>query len=1246
MKHKLIYLSILSLLFITSIAIPLLGASIIADGCRSILIYSRDTDDPNVKEAASVFFSTLAEGPLSWSSDLTLKAEVSLKTEKRASICDVLPLTINSSAQERVFAVSGQNAGGWRPMGMAYGWLPAAKPSNFVNWFSSSALNTQTLTDFDELWIDYQNLFPRFPLNLSAQIFAELQDYSGRRPQRLTAFAGQTILFTAARLEPSKTVWLPKSLSYRVGRYLQTKPDINWRYVGFKDRTVIQRRLHAEISELEYMDFVFSPGSEPLGVNLRLADKDNYSAGMLVELGTLPAVASPYGTLWRLHLPSLLNDRFARKDKVFLQEIIVFVKGAPKDVASTRPLEQIVFQRFGRQDDAYSGAPNQSAATKIRIQPTQTQTRLPLPASFTALNGSIARMIVDLRPLRRYGGVFFKSGKIFLTQDSPAAISALSINNISLVRLCDTKVPTYHSHGESLLKRWGLNNPNTLPAEDGVVWPVMKAYFPFSVFNAQLPKPKTTPDPSLLPLAKQMQALLALSVQTQSYSEIGSLPFALRDKFKGEENRFLARAEAAARPEDRPRLTVSERGVNFSADKPFTKVTSEADGFSLEGAGRRLQFVLPLSADLKPETRLFLSMPEGTEGILSTKLTAVFEDGESSLYIKPNRPEVLGRAGRLKNLSFKMFLTGGPYRLKFNELSLFNPTLINSARAFELKLPEAFKDYPVAEDISAPAGALTSAVKGSFRGSLAPDHSGQATLSWKATARRPIDWLKGIRFSYRVPARTAAANPCWLKLTLAGDKAQITADLCPQDAEGQIFVTPAEIAAGRSDIGRFRGASYKITLGDLSFSPDKDFEFGMSYEGYAMASVVDAFADWPVAMSGGENLDFVKNNRNLKGLIEKRLRLDGDAYVMSKLTAAGKLAPVDHSWFQLDSAVVEPSETFSQGIWVKLTAQSKPVADGGTLFKFMKLILYAVAVMLAWIVIKKVPWRSVGSLAGVMSSLLFGFVQMAATSAWGKAQDYFAVANKIVLFTAVGPGLWYAAGLTGPASTAAQAFCVIAAGGAYWHHRRNIGQMSADWWFASGSCLPPFLKYLGSATALFMVWTAGRARLMPEVRWNLLPALAIVYVFLPWLRTNAAGKIKLFTGMLWQRKIYTLAIFWSAVAIALYGVGSYLPTMGRENYFFTFGALAATFALRYLMEVLRVLIGWFSATLADDISAVPVRPYFAAAILGLVATAASILAGMQPIAEQAAIAVYFCLVIGIYGEGLELYKKIEVERSD
>jgi hypothetical protein len=217
------------------------------------------------------------------------------------------------------------------------------------------------------------------------------------------------------------------------------------------------------------------------------------------------------------------------------------------------------------------------------------------------------------------------------------------------------------------------------------------------------------------------------------------------------------------------------------------------------------------------------------------------------------------------------------------------------------------------------------------------------------------------------------------------------------------------------------------------------------------------------------------------------------------------------------------------------------------------------------------------------------------------------------------------------------AFFIVLAAGAYWHVRRNSGQVNAGWWFNGGDCLPPFLKYLGTAAALLAVWTGGRARLMPEARWNLLPVLAVIYFFLPWLAANAAAKVKGVAGAL-RRRGYALTAVWGAAAFALYAAGLWRPAAGGENYYFTFGALAVTFALRYLVTALLPFIGRFSAALAEDIGAAPAKPYFAAAILGLAATAVFTAAGMQPIAEQAAIAVYYSLVIGVFKEGLEMYR--------
>jgi len=1226
MNTKLSFLKTLSIAGVAGVMALPVGAYL-AEGSRSLIVYTHNADDIETKYAAASFFSALAKGAPGWPAALTLKTAVSLKTENRTSPYDVLPLCVSPASPPAL----GESTGGWRASGKVYSWPPAARAEKLALKLSSSALTTQALTDFDELWVDYQDLSPRTPVNFIVQISAESLAYAGGQPRRLTAVAGQTILFAAARLDPGKAAWLPKNSAYSLGRYLRSKPDQNWHYTGLQDMTVIQQRLHTEVTNLEYMDLVFAAGCVPVGVNIRLSAKDNYSAGAMVELGALPEVPVPGGTLWRLNLRSLLKDRFAGKDKAYLQEILVFVKGAPGTIAAARPLEQIIFQKAGHQTEELPIHGDRSDMHKIQPAPAEAILET-LPARNTALNGAITRMVVDLRPLRGHGEVFFKNGKILLTPAKPGALSAISIRDVRLVSLGDAKVPAYYGHGEALINRWGGHDLNPLSSEEGVVWPEVRAYFPFAALNLKLPEAKPAANLTNLPLEKQVQALLALAAKSQESVVADIAPFVLKEEFRNGEQQ----PEGAVRPEDRARMTITDRGVGFFADRPFTKVTSGADGLALEGAGRRLQLSLPMAANVDADTRLFLAMPEGVAKIVSTRLTAVFEDGEFDLYITPNRPVALGRAGRLKSLRFNLALAGGQYRLKFNELALFNPVLTSGAQAFAHKLPAEFTDTPLSNNIAAPAGALISAVSGSLRGSLTPGHSGPAALSWQAPARRPVDWFKGVWLTYRVPARTAEINPCWLNLTLKGDKGSMAGDICPKGPEGRIFITPADIA-GR-DIGKLLGAAYKVNLGDLAASTGKDFEFGMQYEGYAMASAADAFVDWPVAMAGGENIGFVKGVVDLKDLAEKRIQLTGDTAAMPKLAAAGLFTPVDHPWFQVDSAAVEPLGTLPRKAWEELTALPVPAPGPGILFKLLKLVLYALAGLLAWRYGRKIPWRSLSGLAISIGSSLLALVEPIAAVGWVKLQRCFPAVNIAVLFAALGPGLWYAAGLIGPAIGAATAFFVVLAAGAYWHARRNSGQINEGWWFSGGERLPPFLKYLGIAAALLAVWSAGRARLMPEAGWNLLPALAVVYFFLPWLAANTAVKIKLIIGVLRQRRGYALMVVWASAAFALYAAGFLRPVVARENYYFTFAALAVTFALRYLVAALLPFIGRFSADLAEDIGAAPAKPFFAAAIIGLVATAVLVAAGLQPIAEQAAIAVYYSLVIGVFKEGLALYR--------
>jgi hypothetical protein len=100
------------------------------------------------------------------------------------------------------------------------------------------------------------------------------------------------------------------------------------------------------------------------------------------------------------------------------------------------------------------------------------------------------------------------------------------------------------------------------------------------------------------------------------------------------------------------------------------------------------------------------------------------------------------------------------------------------------------------------------------------------------------------------------------------------------------------------------------------------------------------------------------------------------------------------------------------------------------------------------------------------------------------------------------------------------------------------------------------------------------------------------------------------------------------MTLALYGAGLFQKVQKGENYFFTFGGMAALLALRAIFLLLEPWLRRAYPKLAASIFDGAGSLYFAAAIVGLVLTALLLTATLEPFAEQMAVVVYYCLVVG------------------
>jgi len=110
------------------------------------------------------------------------------------------------------------------------------------------------------------------------------------------------------------------------------------------------------------------------------------------------------------------------------------------------------------------------------------------------------------------------------------------------------------------------------------------------------------------------------------------------------------------------------------------------------------------------------------------------------------------------------------------------------------------------------------------------------------------------------------------------------------------------------------------------------------------------------------------------------------------------------------------------------------------------------------------------------------------------------------------------------------------------------------------------------------------------------------------------------------------------LCVGLYGLGITNAATRGENYFFTFGALAALVLWRSLILTLKpwLMKNWNGP--AGIIFNGRGSHYFAGAIVLLVMTAIMVSVGLEPIAEQFAVICYFMLVAGVCLECVEIIK--------
>ncbi len=325
-------------------------------------------------------------------------------------------------------------------------------------------LGDSPLPDYDELWVDYQELFPENPSTVVVKLVMDGGSPDSKSASRRTAFAVQRPAHVVEEIDTSESAWVEKDAAYRLARFLGWAPDSKWRYTAWKGLTVVQRRFHRNLKDVVALDVDFGPQAVVEGLDLRIGTSDNFRPGSMVELRR-PADLGYRTQKWHVDIAGILRERFPDEKAAYLQEIIAFVKDDATDAAVQHPLRRIVF--YGPDAPA---RPLDTSVGPVDALPARTQ----------QVAASIRRVVVDLRGLRenRWGQI--ESGQIIFSEARSSVPGGFKMRGVRLVHLQESARPLFLNAADELIRRWGGPFLGLSDDTSRVESPEILSYLPFS----------------------------------------------------------------------------------------------------------------------------------------------------------------------------------------------------------------------------------------------------------------------------------------------------------------------------------------------------------------------------------------------------------------------------------------------------------------------------------------------------------------------------------------------------------------------------------------------------------------------------------------------------------------------------------------------------------------------------------------------------------------------------------------------
>ena len=400
-----------------------------------------------------------------------LSADVSFKTLKQKILFDELQFNIgedfHNSKEYARFLFSENNYP--EQKNAEVNLLPDLQ--NFQG--SNQLQDAITLSDYDELWIEYRDIIHDNPTQIDFLLLLESEAESGSSQEKLFYVENLKANFSNdidGVEDVSNATWQPKDKIYLLKRFFGTEIDNNWRYIHHRGNMVLQKRFSKTLSyngAINAIDLFLDAGTKLEALNLRFKTEDGEE---IVELNSISnrTLKNDDGSL---QVRINLNELQKLHKQLVLEEMIIFLSGNEDELLKNRPLHSIHWVNKPTVNEGFLPYQDlkEEGNDKVNVE------IINLDSQMNEMSYGNKRTQFDLTQLLRQVDLKSKlvSMKLILKPKLKNKFGGVEITKVSLVSTYENKVPAIVLQGRKMLKRWGVELDAIGNSNESNVWPVI-----------------------------------------------------------------------------------------------------------------------------------------------------------------------------------------------------------------------------------------------------------------------------------------------------------------------------------------------------------------------------------------------------------------------------------------------------------------------------------------------------------------------------------------------------------------------------------------------------------------------------------------------------------------------------------------------------------------------------------------------------------------------------------------------------